>query len=153
MYSRPLFVIIYTAVWMQHDAADFAEVSMVCVLLVLSTFEVLMPRWTRSCVSMWCKEMKYPMMRGAEGNICPIWWRSAQRSAQRCLEPKDLWCSVSWRPNVGLPGNCLAAVSKAFRIKLLQLLCRHVLVISAVVMPYLFVNLFHLTYRKLNQVA
>ena len=24
----------------------------------------------------------------------------------------DLWCSVSWRPNVGLPGNCLAAVSK-----------------------------------------
>lgn len=24
----------------------------------------------------------------------------------------DVWCSVSWRPNVGLPGNCLAAVSK-----------------------------------------
>ncbi|CAK9075477.1 unnamed protein product [Durusdinium trenchii] len=32
----------------------------------------------------------------------------------------DLWCSLSWRPNVGLPGNSLGAVSKEGEVMILS---------------------------------
>lgn len=29
------------------------------------------------------------------------------------LGSSDLWCSLAWRPSVGMPGNTLAAASQA----------------------------------------